>query len=427
MRRAAGRSPAKALALVVAATAAATLVAWILFATRPAPTWPMYQRDPTHNAVVTGQFPAVSWKLKMRGKVNAGLAFDGTYVYTDDFAGDVVAITARTGRIAWRKTVDNIVMSTPAVSSDKVFIGSGSNAVMWDVPDDTLWARPKGDYEYAFARVNGALAWAYHVPGEAMPSAAYANNVVVFATGDGRAYALDATSGKRLWATPLRGVSTMASAMIDHDVVFVMASMGKFFRHRPEQNHVVALNLRDGRTLWSSPFGNADCAPTISQGTVFVEGTSDVYGRLQEVKARNTVVALDEKTGKLRWKYVSAPGFFDNVASSERAIAGMYDKDTYYQAIPATREFIAFAADSGRVRWRIRTSGPVKMSAISHAGRLYFGDVKGKFYVLDTASGKRLKVVSYPHYFTTSPPIIVGKTLMVVNGKTVFAIPLSKL
>jgi outer membrane protein assembly factor BamB len=318
-------------------------------------------------------------------------------------------------------------MSTPAVGIGMLYVGSGSNNIMWDVADDTFWGRPQGDHEYAFRTTDGHLMWSFHVPGEAMPSAAYESGLVTFATGDGRAYGLSARSGAKRWATPLGGVSTMASATLDGDAAFFVVSLGTAWRHKPGQNHVVAVSLRDGRKLWSAPFGNSDCSVTVADGLVFVEGVQDARGALEARAGNNVVVALDEKTGKLRWQYTSDAGFFSDVGSSERAIAGMYNDGTFYQALPASGEFAAFDARTGKLRWKIATAGPVKMSAVSYKGKIYFGDTTGNLYIVTASSGRVSKVLSYNKIFTTAPPLIVGKTLFIANDSIVRAIPLSEL
>ena len=64
------------------------------------------------------------------------------------------------------------------------------------------------------------------------------------------------------------------------------------------------------------------------------------------------------------------------------------------------------------------------MSPVIHNGELYFGDTVGMFYTIDARSGKLRKAQAFDEPFTTSPPIIVGRTLIVVNGTTVRAFPI---
>jgi hypothetical protein len=79
------------------------------------------------------------------------------------------------------------------------------------------------------------------------------------------------------------------------------------------------------------------------------------------------------------------------------------------------------------LRWKIATAGPVKMSAVSYKGKIYFGDTTGNLYIVTASSGRVSKVLSYNKIFTTAPPLIVGKTLFIANDSIVRAIPLSEL
>jgi outer membrane protein assembly factor BamB len=135
---------------------------------------------------------------------------------------------------------------------------------------------------------------------------------------------------------------------------------------------------------------------------------------------------LNAGTGKPVWVYRGdKTGFWTLLSSDETAIAGTYAAGTYYQPAPLTDEIIAFDAPTGHVRWRFRTSGPVKMSPVVWKGRLYVGDTVGLFYTLDARSGNLLEVRAFRQPFTTSPPIVAGNKILIVNGTSVNAVSLS--
>jgi outer membrane protein assembly factor BamB len=101
----------------------------------------------------------------------------------------------------------------------------------------------------------------------------------------------------------------------------------------------------------------------------------------------------------------------------------MYAGGTYYEASPLDDRFIAFDAKTGRVRWDLHTAGPVKMSAVLTNGTLYFGDTTGVLYIVDARTGKLKNDRLFTSPFTTTPPIVAGHTMFVVNGTHVIAIP----
>ncbi|HTU83877.1 MAG TPA: PQQ-binding-like beta-propeller repeat protein [Candidatus Acidoferrales bacterium] len=389
--------------------------------------WPMYQMDPSHNAIVAGSFPATAWSLNLNGKINGGFGYDGRRLYVPDFSGDVVAIDPSTGRVLWKARGDDVMMSTPIVAGGLVFAGSGTNAVLVDRPGDTVWGRPQGNHWFAFRADDGTLAWSFRTAGQAMPSAAYAGGVLTFGTGDNVAVGLDAATGKRLWTTDLPGHVSMASTAIVGDLAYLVTTKGEIEHHLPDGNHVVALRWRDGSTVWSAPYGNSDCAPVVAEGLVFVEGVTDGVLGPREAIGYNDVTALDARTGAVRWHYRGAQGVFTTVGTNERGIAGTYHGGVLYQSLPALSELVAFRARDGRVLWTARTAGPVKMSPLIYRGNLYAGDGVGVFYVISARSGAILKSLAYRKPFTSAPPLIVGATLFVANTNTVMAVPLDRL
>ncbi len=393
----------------------------------PRTDWPMFQGGPTHNAIVRGNFPAVRWDDNLHSKINGGLAYDGYNLYAVDFAHALLAIDPRTGYVRWRARGDDVLMSTPIVGGGLVFVGSGTNRVLWDRPDSTVWGRPEGNRWFAFSARTGRLVWSYHTVGEAMPSAAYTGGTLIFATGSNHATALQASTGLRLWRRRIPGVATMGSAMTDGRRVFFVATKGVALYQSPTRNHTVALRVRDGSRMWSAPFGNSDCTPTLAQGLLFVEGVQDGPPGLHSALGTNDVTALDGATGRVVWHYRSRPGYFTGVATNMRGIPGTYHAGVLYQPIEARSEVIAFRARDGRIVWRLHTAAPVKMSPVIYRGKVYFGDTAGIFYVVDARTGSVRGVLENSKPFTSSPPLIVGKTLFIANASGLRAVPVGTL
>jgi hypothetical protein len=48
-------------------------------------------------------------------------------------------------------------------------------------------------------------------------------------------------------------------------------------------------------------------------------------------------------------------------------------------------------------------------------------------YVLDAKSGRQLSVKAFHNPFSVSPPVLVGRSLVVANSSVLFAIPLSEM
>lgn len=386
--------------------------------------WPMYQYQPSHNAVFPSSRREVSWQTRLGGKVNGGLAFDGGALFVESFDRRVSALDARTGRILWSTRLSNVVMTTPIVADRIVVAGTGTSRVLTDTSAKLIWGRPAGDEIVGLDEGNGRVRWRRKTLGENMPSPALVNirgvDALVFANGDGHIRALAVRDGHTIWERAVPGIATMSSAAVDGSVVFVVVGSGS---HSGTRDRLIAVDPSDGRILWGAPYGNADCSPAIADGEVFVEGSNADASRAQP-NAFNDVEAVDEGTGRRLWRWYSGYGVFTNAGSNEEGVAGLAADGAFYEAIPATDEFIAFDARTGRIRWKLRTYAAVKMSAVEKDGRLYFGDTGRTFYAVGARNGRILAESRYPSFFSVSSPVIFGRTLYVANGGVVRAMPL---
>lgn len=390
-------------------------------------TWAMYQHSPDRNAVFGGYTLPRDWSFQSQGKINSGLALVGGEVLFTTFSHKVIALDVTTGQRLWRSAVPNIAMSTPIVAGNSVFVGTGDNGVLdrtWNpilkiqFAGKDVWGVPAGDEIAAFNLKTGAPLWTHHTVGEDMPSPVYDGGRVIFANGDWHAYALRADTGQELWSTDLGGVATMASAVTAGNAVVVSVCT-----HGMRQTSTLALDPAGGKILWRAPFGHCDASPAYADGKVFL---SSVAPGDTDLQGRTVVAALDARTGKPLWVYrAKQQGLWSIVGSSEAAVAGAYAGGTYYQSAPFDDEMLAFDGSTGKVDWRYRTSGPVKMSPVIAGGRVYFGDTAGLFYTLNARTGALVELREFHAPFSVTPPIIAGNKILIVNGNFVNAMPLT--
>jgi outer membrane protein assembly factor BamB len=87
----------------------------------------------------------------------------------------------RLGGLAWRTGTEGTVRSSPAVTRDRVFVGSSDGHL------------------YALDRATGAVRWKYAAGGSVLSSPAVANGLVLFTRRDGTLVALDAERGSVRW------------------------------------------------------------------------------------------------------------------------------------------------------------------------------------------------------------------------------------
>lgn len=388
--------------------------------------WATYQHSSDRNAVFKQYRLSQDWSYNAKAQINSGLALVGNTLLFTTFSHKVVALDVRNGHVLWQASVSNIAMSTPIVAGSTVYIGTGKSGVLdrsWNpvlkmrFAGKDVWGVPGGDEVAAFDLRTGARRWTHRTVGEDMPSAVYDRGRLIFANGDWHAYALRADTGEQLWSTDIGGVSTMASAVMAGNAVIVAICNGAM-----KDTSSLALDASTGKLLWKSQYGHCDASPAYANGKVFVSDVDRGDSRLQGI---TIVAALNARTGKPVWLYRGSQGLWSIVGSDEAAVAGTYASGIYYQSAPFEDQIVAFDANTGKVRWRFHTSGPVKMSPVVANRRLYVGDTVGMLYTLDARSGGLLEIRSFKEPFTTSPPIVAGKKLLVVNGTSVHSIPLS--
>lgn len=387
--------------------------------------WTMYQYAPHHNAVLERAGFRTHWSFDAKAKINGGLAIVGNILLLDTFGKEVIALDVRTGTPIWRTRLRNIVMSTPIVVNGVVYVGTGANdmlgrdnlMVRMQFTGKDVWGVRRGDEVVALNARDGSIRWRYHTVGEDMPSPVYDRGRIVFANGDWHAYALLARTGKPVWKRDIRGVSTMASAIRAGRYIIVAACADGL-----RDSSMFALDPDTGKTVWESSNGHCDASPAYAQGKIF---TADVEpGKLKYV-GYTVVAALNPDTGKAIWRYRNpSAGVWTTLASDEAAIAGTFSDGTYYQPAPLNDELIAFEAATGKIRWVFHTAGPVKMSPIVRGTRLYVGDTVGVFYEIDATNGQLYRATPFKKPFSTAPPVIVGHTIFLANGESIYAVEL---
>jgi outer membrane protein assembly factor BamB len=399
----------------------------------PSSTWPMYQFRPDHAAVFTDPDLHVSWKVKV-GKANGAFSIVGTTLYVESFDFKLYAIDVKTGSVLWVKPLPSIAMNAPLVEDGRVIVGTGVAGIVKDAPD-VVAGEPLGDDVLAFDAATGKELWSYHTAGENMPTGVFSTingkDAFIFSNGDGHAYALSIADGSLIWKQAIPGVSSMSSLALSGGIVYgsstlfsprlskAAAATGDVgWWHR--MTWVWALDPSSGHLIWTNSYGHSDSSPTVGNGTVLSELHVPIDGTLATY--RNIVYASDATNGALRWSYASQAGPLPIGISGEQSIAGLYAGDEFFESLPIAREFDAFDARTGRVRWVMTTIGSVKMSAIAKDGNLYFGDTEGTLYVVRQNSGQLIARVRFPGSFTPSPPIAIGGTLFVSNGNWIYAL-----
>jgi len=166
--------------------------------------------------------------------------------------GYLYALNKYDGIERWRVRVSSIVEffpSSPAVSGDRVFIGS-----------------PTYNKTYALDIYTGSVVWEYVAGGGIWASPSIAYNKVFIGSADGKVYALDQSTGAKIWEYNIGREVVSPSAVAD-GMVIVPSNDGKLY----------ALNQSSGSKVWDITMGGAGTCPAIADGKIYVVFGNTLY------------------------------------------------------------------------------------------------------------------------------------------------------
>ena len=198
----------------------------------------------------------------------------------------------------------------------------------------------------------------------------------------GRFVALDAATGRVAWSHQFRGRCTAASPAVWRGVVYepyIPAPCD--YGPRDSPSFVVAMNAKTGRILWRYWTAPSESSPLVVDGVLY-------YGAWD----RN-VYALDVRTRKLRWRFTT-----DGEIDSSPA----YANGTIYIGTNGGSVY-ALDARTGRLRWRFGGGREYFYATPTLAyGRVYIGNTDGTLYALGAKTGDVLWVQRVGTYVYTS-------------------------
>ncbi len=182
-------------------------------------------------------------------------------MYVGSFDRHVYALDAATGALLWKRDTEGAVVSTPAVTGDRVVVGNRA-------------------YDFlALDAKSGDVAWKRYVWFSWIESSAVVREGIAYVGSSDAAavFAFDVASGRRLWAADVFGWAWGQPAVTDERVyVGTSSQVGYPAGHRAG---VLALDRATGRTTWryeaeagkSGAFGFPG-SPAVGEGLVFVSG-----------------------------------------------------------------------------------------------------------------------------------------------------------
>ena len=241
--------------------------------------------------------------------------------------------------------------------------GSGIHGSV-DVVDGVAYLADAGGIVDAINVETGVEKWSTHASGTAKidTTPAVVNGLVIVGSVNQHLYALNASTGKVVWTTLLRGpIESSASAAGGH--IYIGDDSGDVYE----------LTASSGKVLWrSEATGAVKGSPTVDTSDGFV-----VVG-----DARGSVRAFALANGALRWTYATSGAITaPPIINSQRVYVGSHSGTEY-----------ALQEKTGTVQWKRATGAPIGGPATLLAG---FGGIGNKLVVpsgdavdlLDATSG----------------------------------------
>lgn len=386
--------------------------------------WTMMGGGPTRNAVF-GQGPGVSWTFRAGGPIIGPATVVDGVVYFGTNRGRVDAVSARSGRALWSVRTGNMVMSTPVVVGNQVFVGEGNNQML--STSRGLWVRGVGaNGIYALNRLNGKVEWFRRTRGEDMGGMAYSGGRLYAADGSHWLYALAPATGRVIWRVKDGGVDSMSSLAVNRGVVYVVTG-------GPSEPSLKAFAASDGRRIWASGgHGNSDNSPTIAHGLAYEENAVQFQDHghwwfqdvVEALRGRRIVWSLTTGAGPLPpedGRHTLIYACLLPFATPPVTVKG----NVVYAGSTSSGKVYAISATSGKLLWKTHV-GSTDVNPVVVGNRVYTTTKSGRIVALSAATGRIVGTQNLGGHFGPAYPTVVDGTVYVGNANgNLYARPLS--
>jgi outer membrane protein assembly factor BamB len=163
--------------------------------------------------------------------------------------------------------------------------GKGYNNISPVISGDTIYIAANDGLVMALNKDNGKTIWKADFDRPISGGVGYGAGSVMLGTADGEVLMLDASNGVERWTTTVRG-EVLAAPQTDGSVVLVQSYDGR----------IQGLNAEDGTEIWTYD-SNVPILTLRGTSTPIIEGRMVIAAF-----ANGKVMALDTKTGSIRWE-----------------------------------------------------------------------------------------------------------------------------
>jgi len=272
-------------------------------------------------------------------------------------------------------------------------------------PADTFRGGPRhlGIYTSLERAGHGIVHWAFEADGPVRASPLVVDGLVLFGTGGGTFYGVDATEGSERWRYRV-GSPISSSAAVAGDLIFFGDRANRFY----------ALERESGRLRWYVETGANLPFAWGTEGWDYYTSSPVVVGDMVVVGSGDGhVYAFDALSGEERWRHQTGGRVRSSPAAADgRAYVGSADGVLY-----------ALDIDTGELAWRFETWGAgqssadfgfdrktIQSSPAVAEGTVVFGSRDGKVYAVDAQTGaERWRYDNGNPWVITSPALADGR------------------
>lgn len=306
--------------------------------------------------------------------------------------GEVYSISAKTGRVHWRRRLGGLSASTPAWRNGRLFIvenRGGGGGIAGAGPAKLIALRAS----------SGRRQWAKRLASASESSPMVIEKRVIVGSQDGTVYAVDSRTGKIRWRYRSAGAVKAAPAYSRGRVYF-----GNY------AGQMTALRARDGKLIWRSGTGGR----SFGRAGNFYSTPAVRYGRVYAGNTDGRVYSFAASSGRLAW--TRSTGSFVYAAPAVAKVKGQ--KPAVYIG-SYNGSFYALDARSGGVLWRHQDGAKISGAASVIGDIVYFSSLANRSTTgLHARTGR---VVWRFNRGGFNPAISDGKRLYITGYSSVYA------
>ncbi len=199
-------------------------------------------------------------------------------------------------------------------------------------------------------KTNGPIGW------RASPVANRDASVIFVGSTDGKVYAVESSSGNRLWKFDTGGAILSSPVVLPDRVILASTDGG-----------VYCLEPQGGKPLWSQEvMSPCVSTPSVHRDTVVV-GAMDGH-----------ITAFEAKSGLMKWRYdAGSPVVANSQAYNDLVFSTAKDGTVH-----------ALSVHSGRLKWKVALSTAIVTGPMASADAIYVGAQTGVFHALEAETGR---------------------------------------